>query len=126
MLLNYFIHSADLAHNAKPFEISLKWVELLSEEFWLQGDLEKSKGMTISFLCDRNKVDIPASQIGFIRGFVITIFDNLVAMFPTLNYTIDNAMNNINEWKKLQDQHRLRGWTPEKKQNKNEEKISKI
>ena len=123
MLLNYFIHSADLAHNAKPFEISLKWVELLSEEFWLQGDLEKSKGMTISFLCDRNKVDIPASQIGFIRGFVITIFDNLVAMFPTLNYTIDNAMNNINEWKKLQDQHRLRGWTPEKKQNKNEEKI---
>ena len=37
-LLDFFIHSADLAHNTKLFEISLKWVELLSEEFWLQGD----------------------------------------------------------------------------------------
>ena len=76
--------------------------------------MEKSKGMPISFLCDRNKVDIPASQIGFIRGFVITTFDILVDIFPSLEFAMDNAMNNINEWKKLQDQHRLRGWTPEK------------
>ena len=40
-LLDYFIHAADLGHNTKKFSVSLKWVELLSKEFWLQGDKEK-------------------------------------------------------------------------------------
>ena len=42
-LLDFLIHLADLAHNTRLFRISLKWVELLSEEFWRQGDLEKKK-----------------------------------------------------------------------------------
>ena len=124
-LLNYFIHSADLGHNIKPFEISIKWVELLSEEFGLQGDLEKNKGILISFLYDRNKVHILAFRIGFIRGLIITTIDKLFEIFPSLNYAMDNAMNNINEWKKLQSQHRLRAWTPEKdKKIKRMKKIS--
>ena len=32
ILLDYFIHSADLAHNTKLFKISIQWVELLSNE----------------------------------------------------------------------------------------------
>ena len=111
-LLNFLIHSADLAHNTKEFKISLKWVELLSEEFWLQGDKEKASGLPISFLCDRTKYDIPSSQVGFIRGFVITTYDCLVTMFPTLKYTIDHAENNVKEWQKLIEQKRLKGWTP--------------
>jgi hypothetical protein len=35
------IHGADLAHNTKLFDVSKKLVELLCEEFWRQGDLEK-------------------------------------------------------------------------------------
>ena len=121
MLLNYLIHAADLGHNTRKFDISLKWVELLSEEFWMQGDMERSKGIPISFLCDRNKIDIPGSQIGFLRGFVLTTYDCLVAMFPSLQYTVDNTVDNINEWQKLVDQHRARGWTP-KKELSNEKK----
>ena len=121
MLLNYLIHAADLGHNTKKFEISLHWVELLSEEFWMQGDMERSKGIPISFLCDRNKIDVPGSQVGFLRGFVLPTYDHLVVMFPTLKYTIDNTVDNINEWQKLCDQHRLRGWTP-KKEIKDEQK----
>ena len=121
MLFNYLIHAADLGHNCKKFNISLKWVELLSEEFWMQGDMEKSKGMPISFLCDRDKVDIPSSQIGFIRAFIITTYDCLVYMFPSLKYTLDYANKNLKEWQKLLDQHRAKGWTP-KKEKKEEKK----
>ena len=100
-LLDFFIHSADLAHNTKLFEISLKWVELLSEEFWLQGDKEKSMGLNVSFLCDRKDTNVPSSQVNFIRGFIIPTFEVLINIFPTLNYTVENANNNMNESHKL-------------------------
>ena len=126
-LLDYFIHSADLAHNTKLFNISLKWVELLSEEFWLQGDKEKSMGLSVSFLCDRKNTNVPSSQVNFIRGFIIPTFEVLVNIFPTLNYTVENANNNMNEWQKLVDAHRLKGWTPRNinKENKEESKSDK-
>ena len=114
-LLDFFIHSADLAHNTKLFHISIKWVELLSKEFWLQGDKEKSMNLPVSFLCDRNNTDIPKSQLGFIGGFIIPTFNCLITMFPTLNYTIVNANKNLAEWQKLANAHRKTGWTPPKK-----------
>ena len=124
-LLDFFIHSADLAHNTKLFNISLKWVELLSEEFWLQGDKEKSMGLTVSFLCDRKNTNVPSSQVNFIRGFILPTFEVLITIFPTLNYTVENANNNINEWQKLVDAHRLKGWTPRNVNNEEKKNMDK-
>jgi hypothetical protein len=121
LLLNYLIHMADLGHNCKKFEISIEWIKLLTEEFWRQGDQEREKGLPISFLCDRQKIDVPASQIGFLRGFILSSFDCLVAIFPELKYTIDNAEDNIRRWTKLQDEKRKFGWTPKKEKTKEEE-----
>ena len=112
ILLNYLIHMADLGHNCKKYEISKQWVRVLCEEFWIQGDKEKSLGLPVSFLCDREKIDVPASQVNFLKGFVISSFDSLVAIFPDLKYTMENAQNNIAEWQKLLDKKRVTGWTP--------------
>ena len=120
IMFNYLIHTADLGHNTQKFEISKQWVELLTYEFWKQGDKEREKNLDISFLCDRNNFDIPNSQVGFLRAFILSTFDILVSMFPNLEFTLDYAKNNIHEWKKLADQKRRTGWTPDKK-NKNEE-----
>ena len=120
LLLNYLIHMADLGHNCKKFEISQQWIKLLCEEFWKQGDKEKAKRLPISFMCDRDNIDVPASQVGFLKGFILSSFDCLVSMFPKLNYTIENAENNIKRWKKLQDEKRLLGWTPEKEKKDND------
>ena len=113
-LFDFLIHSADLAHNTKLFDISLKWVQLLSEEFWLQGDKEKSLNLPVSFLCDRETYDVPKSQVGFIKGFIIPTFECLVNVFPTLQYTLDNAKTNLKRWQRLVNKKRLKGWTPEK------------
>ena len=118
-LFDFLIHAADLAHNTKLFSISLKWVELLSEEFWLQGDKEKSMNLPVSFLCDRDNYDIPKSQIGFIKGFIIPTFETLVNAFPTLDYTLKNAKINLNRWQRLSNKGRKKGWTPEKTKNIN-------
>ena len=125
-LFDYFIHSADLGHNTKIFDISLKWVELLSNEFWLQGDKEKKMNLNISFLCERDTTNVPKSQVGFIGGFIIPTYNFLVIMFPTLGYTVENAKNNLNKWQKLADEGRKRGWTPKKKKDtKKKEKKNK-
>jgi hypothetical protein len=118
-LFDFLIHAADLAHNTKLFSISLKWVELLSEEFWLQGDKEKSLNLPVSFLCDRENYDIPKSQIGFIKGFIIPTFECLVNAFPSLDYTLKNAKINLNRWQRLSNKGRKKGWTPEKTKNIN-------
>ena len=113
-LFDFMIHAADLAHNTKLFNISLKWVELLSEEFWLQGDKEKSMNLPVSFLCDRDSYNIPQSQVGFIKGFIIPTFDCLIDIFPSLKFCIVNAKTNLKKWEKLSSKGRLKGWTPEK------------
>ena len=113
-LFDFLIHAADLAHNTKLFDISLKWVQLLSEEFWLQGDKEKEMNLPVSFLCDRESYNIPKSQVGFIKGFIIPTFECLVNIFPTLQYTLDNAKINLKRWQRLVNKNRLKGWTPEK------------
>ena len=122
LLLNYLIHMADLGHNCKKFEISKIWINLLIEEFWEQGDKEREKGLSISFMCDRNNIDVPASQIGFLKGFILSSFDCLVEMFPKLQFTIDNANDNIKQWTKFKNENNLLGWTPKKEKEENEEK----
>jgi len=121
-LLNYLIHLADLGHNCKRFDISFSWVKLLCEEFWDQGDKEKEQGLPVSFLCDRNNVDVPTSQIGFIKGFIIPSFDSLVEMFPNLQFTTENAENNLKHWTKFQSEKKLLCWTPEKKKKDDKNK----
>ena len=111
-LLDFFIHAADLAHNTKLFKMSIQWVELLSNEFWIQGDIEKKMNLPVSFLCDRDRYDIPTSQVGFIKGFIIPTFNTLINIFPSLNYTIENAKINLKKWEDLIEEHRLTGWTP--------------
>ena len=120
ILLDYIIHMADLGHNCKKFDISVIWIQLLCEEFWAQGDQERERGLPISFMCDRNNIDVPASQIGFLRGFILSSFDTLVEMFPKLQFTIDNAENNIKQWTKFQSEKKLLGWD-DNKNDDNEE-----
>ena len=125
MMLNYLVHTADLAHNTRKFQISIKWVELLTKEFWLQGDIERHKKLSVSFLCDRNDVDVPHSQVGFLNGFILSTFTILVTMFPSLGFTLDNAKNNLKEWQALADQKRKTGWSPNKDHKSKEEKSNK-
>ena len=117
-LLDFMLHLADLAHNTRLFNVSIKWVELLSEEFWRQGDLEKEHNLPVSFLCDRENVNIPQSQKGFITGFILSTYECLGNIFPALRFTYENANNNLKEWQKLLNEGRTKGWTPKKEDNK--------
>jgi hypothetical protein len=120
-LFDFVIHACDIAHNAKKFSISLQWVELLTNEFWKQGDKEKKLGLNISFGCDREQFNIPISQVGFIKAFIVPTFDVLYDIFPSLDFFCKNVKNNLETWKELSEQGRKTGWSPDKNRKLNDD-----
>jgi hypothetical protein len=58
LISSSLIHAADISTSIRPFDISETWADKLFEEFFSQGDTEKSKGLDISFLCDRKTTQI--------------------------------------------------------------------
>ena len=59
------LHCADLSNPTKPLDIYKKWVDVLLEEFYQQGDKEKELGLDISPMCDRLNTTVAKSQVCF-------------------------------------------------------------
>lgn len=103
-LCSLVLHFCDIANPAKPFEIYKFWMNTVIEEFFRQGDSEKSLGIPISFLCDREKVQAESSQIGFIDGIVLPFAIPIVDIFPTLQFFIKHLNDNKQILKKLKEE----------------------
>lgn len=103
-VINFILHTCDLGHNSKSFDVSYKWTYMLMNEFWAQGDSEREKGMPISFLCDRNTADVPKNQIVFIKSIIIPNFEVLIEIFPELKHFKENIDNNVQSWMKLYEE----------------------
>ena len=102
--LNTLIHTADISNPTKPLHIYEKWVSLVMEEFWLQGDKEKEMCLPISFLCDRTTVKVPASQLGFMDGIVFPLVQIVVGLMPGLKFMIENINTNKAHFKKIKEE----------------------
>ncbi|XP_055910040.1 cAMP-specific 3',5'-cyclic phosphodiesterase isoform X8 [Eupeodes corollae] len=74
-VLENLVHCADLSNPTKPLALYKRWVELLMEEFFLQGDKERENGMDISPMCDRHNATIEKSQVGFIDYIVHPLWE---------------------------------------------------
>ena len=97
-ILNFLIHTCDIGHSAKMFDLSYKWTNCIMEEFWNQGDLEKKLGVPVSFLCDRNTAEVPRNQVVFIKSILCPNFDVLIELFPSLIHFKANLENNVSSW----------------------------
>lgn len=74
-VLENLVHCADLSNPTKPLTLYKRWVALLMEEFFLQGDKERESGMDISPMCDRHNATIEKSQVGFIDYIVHPLWE---------------------------------------------------
>ena len=107
--MNLLIHSADISNPTKPFDIYFKWAKLVVNEFYDQGDKEKKLGMNCS--CDRNKVTIYQSQLGFINFIEIPFFSLFAEIFPKLKFYNDQLISNKNKLISMEEE--------DKKKNEN-------
>jgi len=74
-VLENLVHCADLSNPTKPLPLYRRWVSLLMEEFFLQGDKERAAGMDISPMCDRQNATVEKSQVGFIDYIVHPLWE---------------------------------------------------
>ena len=101
--VSYFLlHLSDISGAAKPELMFQKWADLVFEEFFAQGDIEKSLGMDISPLCDRHSVDLPKSQIDYINYVILPSFIVLQSLIPTVHNVILQIKKNLSYWKEKQ------------------------
>lgn len=69
------MHCADLSNPTKPLPLYRRWVDLLMEEFFQQGDREREQNMDISPMCDRHNATVEKSQVGFIDYIVHPLWE---------------------------------------------------
>lgn len=98
------LHFCDIANPAKPYEIYKYWISTVIEEFFRQGDSEKNLGIPISFLCDREKVQVESSQIGFIDGIILPFAVPIVDIFPNLQFFLKHLNDNKQVLKRIKDE----------------------
>ena len=99
--MNFIVHVADISHPAKPWEIELKWSDLIFKEFFNQGDQEKSMNLPMSFLCDRETTNISKSQVGFINNIIRPTFQLVVALLPNTENLMNCIEENLDKWNQV-------------------------
>ncbi|KAJ3048826.1 High affinity cAMP-specific 3',5'-cyclic phosphodiesterase 7A, partial [Rhizophlyctis rosea] len=110
LLLNVAIKCADINNPAKPLEGCRRWTDMIMEEFFMQGEEEKRKGVPISPMMDREKTDIPKCQIGFIDFIILPLFEAWSGfMLEDLDPLIANIQNNKAYWKAQAEAGALQG-----------------
>eukprot|EP00933_Yihiella_yeosuensis_P029403 TRINITY_DN2304_c0_g2_i1.p1 TRINITY_DN2304_c0_g2~~TRINITY_DN2304_c0_g2_i1.p1 ORF type:complete len:1031 (-),score=168.06 TRINITY_DN2304_c0_g2_i1:368-3157(-) len=102
ILRTSMMHLADISNPVKPFNICRKWALCVLEEFFLQGDREKQLQIPVGLLNDRDTVNVPHSQMGFIEFFVSPFVFGMGRILPPIDYTatiiIENSMTWYSYW----------------------------
>mmetsp|Transcript_76954 Transcript_76954/g.220401 ORF Transcript_76954/g.220401 Transcript_76954/m.220401 type:complete len:1104 (+) Transcript_76954:52-3363(+) len=99
--LQLFLHLADVSNPLKPFKMCKLWAWRVLDEFFDQGDEEKRLGIPVGFLNDREKVNKPGSQHGFINFMVAPLVTSTVRLFPTMHGLSTQMASNLQAWRDL-------------------------
>eukprot|EP00929_Paragymnodinium_shiwhaense_P089005 TRINITY_DN49278_c0_g1_i2.p1 TRINITY_DN49278_c0_g1~~TRINITY_DN49278_c0_g1_i2.p1 ORF type:complete len:886 (+),score=216.87 TRINITY_DN49278_c0_g1_i2:176-2833(+) len=101
LAMNCMLHSADVSNPCREWQTTKAWAMCLLDEFFAQGDLEKSLGIPVQFLNDRDKLNRPNSQIGFIEFMIAPFFVHQIRLWPALHVYVQHLAHNIVQWETL-------------------------
>ena len=100
LVMQMILKSGDLGHPSRVRHLHLTWSELVTEEFFLQGDRERKNGMNVSAMMDRSTCNIVTSQIGFISFLVMPIYSAFSSYCQTEMYAM-LVKANLAMWERL-------------------------
>ncbi|KAF7722786.1 High affinity cAMP-specific and IBMX-insensitive 3',5'-cyclic phosphodiesterase 9A [Apophysomyces ossiformis] len=100
-LCRILLHAADISNTVRPWPISKQWSDLIVQEFFRQGDAEKSAGLPVSPGMDQDETDQPTISLKFGDFLVKPYFEALAALLPPVRSFLDTLAENRNEWQQL-------------------------
>ncbi|RHY85526.1 hypothetical protein DYB26_000586, partial [Aphanomyces astaci] len=74
MLMKMIIHTSDVSNPAKTRMTMLRWTDRVVDEFFGQGDKEKTLGLVVSPFMDRTTLALKKMQLGFADFVVSPLF----------------------------------------------------
>jgi len=101
LYLKLFLHLSDVSNPLRPFDICKPWAWCVLEEFFDQGDEEKRLGIPVGMLHDRDVVNKPGSQHGFINFLVAPLVFATIRIFPCLHPLAHQMAVNLQEWRNI-------------------------
>jgi cAMP-specific phosphodiesterase 4 len=99
--INTVLHSADVSNPARVWEVTQAWAWAVLEEYFAQGDQEKALQIPVQFLNDREKLNKPNSQIGFIEFMIAPLFAAQTRIWPGTHEFGDNLATNLVHWEEM-------------------------
>ncbi|XP_065332643.1 dual 3',5'-cyclic-AMP and -GMP phosphodiesterase 11 isoform X1 [Cloeon dipterum] len=95
----------DLAAITKPWEIEKRVADLVSSEFFEQGDIEREElNITPIDMMNREKEDqLPLMQVAFIDSICLPIYEAFADLSPTLKPLVDRVRENKMHWLELSE-----------------------
>ncbi|GMH44924.1 hypothetical protein BSKO_12881 [Bryopsis sp. KO-2023] len=102
LVLQIALKCSDVGHLACSRVVHKKWVALLEEEFFRQGDQERMNGMKISPLMDRLKPGITKSQVGFFDIVALPLFRSFASIFTQCTPLLESVEDNFLMWKEME------------------------
>jgi len=105
-LLTVLVHAADIANPAKRSEICFRWTELVMEEFFRQGDVEKALHLPVSPFYDRVTTSSAKCQMGFINVIVKPLYTEFCAFLgdAATSDCMDCLLANLQAWEENGDE----------------------
>ncbi|KAM3614631.1 uncharacterized protein V6R79_017220 [Siganus canaliculatus] len=103
VLRSMLMTACDLGAVTRPWEISKQVAELVTSEFFEQGDRERSElKLTPAAIFDRNRKDeLPALQLEWIDGICKPLYQALLKLNRKLQPMVDGIDANRNKWQDL-------------------------
>ena len=95
--------ACDLGAITKPWPIQKRVALLVADEFFYQGDLEKSQLQVEPIdMMNREKKDrLPSMQLGFIDSICMPVYEAFAKMSDRLMPMLEGCLQNKTQWSEL-------------------------
>lgn len=94
---------ADISNCGRPLPLYLKWSGKISDEFYMQGDRERSLGITVSPFMNRQTPAMAQGQISFMSYVIIPLFEVMAEFLPPMRFSVDHVEVNKQHWMTHED-----------------------
>ncbi|XP_034670133.1 dual 3',5'-cyclic-AMP and -GMP phosphodiesterase 11 isoform X1 [Drosophila subobscura] len=113
----------DLSAITKPWEIEKRVADLVSSEFFEQGDMEKQElNITPIDIMNREKEDeLPMMQVNFIDSICLPIYEAFATLSDKLEPLVEGVRDNRGHWIDLADGTKTSQEEEEEKQRKEQQ-----